>query len=170
MPGAAGGVGLELRIAFTADVRLHTIKRPVLLVLVQHVERFPAQPGGPELGPQIDCWCALRGIIEGARAEGRCNVTRRPNNRTVIPDTVNSPPVVGDMVIWTGVLPDQAFQASPDGRPRARVRVMLQCDLVADTNGLSVDGNHLAPWLPARPTGDSIPGGLFDSWFDVVRG
>jgi hypothetical protein len=46
------------------------------------------------------------------------------------------------------------------------VRVLVHGDLIADTKGLGLDGNHLPPWLP-HPTGDGIPGGLFESWFNV---
>ncbi len=50
----------------------------------------------------------------------------------------------------------------------AIVRFQVHGDLIPDTNGNSVDGNHLAPYLPQRTTGDGIAGGLFESWFTVV--
>ncbi len=50
----------------------------------------------------------------------------------------------------------------------AVVRFQVHGDLIPDVNGNSVDGNHLAPYLPKRTTGDTIPGGLFESWFTVA--
>jgi hypothetical protein len=50
------------------------------------------------------------------------------------------------------------------------VRVLLHGDHIRDEKGRAVDGNHLPPWLPSRPTGDRIEGGLFESWFQLRRG
>jgi hypothetical protein len=50
----------------------------------------------------------------------------------------------------------------------AVVRFQVHGDLIPDLNGNSIDGNHLAPYLPKRTTGDTIPGGLFESWFTVA--
>jgi hypothetical protein len=43
--------------------------------------------------------------------------------------------------------------------------VLIHCDLIADKDGKSVDGNHIAPWLPAVKSGDGVAGGIFESWF-----
>jgi hypothetical protein len=51
---------------------------------------------------------------------------------------------------------------------KARIRVLLHGDLIADVKGRSVDGNHLAPWLKSgtnTKSGDGIRGGTFESWF-----
>jgi hypothetical protein len=47
------------------------------------------------------------------------------------------------------------------------LRVVLKGDLIQDEHGLGIDGNHLPPWLPNRPTGDGVEGGTFESWFTV---
>lgn len=44
------------------------------------------------------------------------------------------------------------------------VYVTLRCDFVLDSRGWPVDGNHLRGRLPS---GDGLPGGLFESWFRV---
>jgi hypothetical protein len=55
--------------------------------------------------------------------------------------------------------------------------VTLRCDKVIDERGIAVDGNLLAglreneeyDYLLRHPTGDGIPGGLFESWIRVRR-
>jgi DNA-binding beta-propeller fold protein YncE len=45
-------------------------------------------------------------------------------------------------------------------------RVVVKGDFIRDAaNHRAVDADHLPPWLPARPTGDGIEGGTFESWF-----
>jgi hypothetical protein len=44
------------------------------------------------------------------------------------------------------------------------VYVSLLCDFLTDENGLPVDGSHLGGQLPS---GNGVPGGVFDSWFQV---
>jgi hypothetical protein len=50
--------------------------------------------------------------------------------------------------------------------------IRLRCDVIADERGLPVDGNLLAryedgTYIVDGPTGDGIPGGLFESWIHV---
>jgi hypothetical protein len=52
------------------------------------------------------------------------------------------------------------------------VYIRLRCDVVVDERGHAVDGNLLArydggSYLVDGPTGDGIPGGLFESWIQV---
>lgn len=49
----------------------------------------------------------------------------------------------------------------------AKFRVFAKGDFIRDKSGHGVDGDHLPPWLPARPTGDGIEGGTFESWFTL---
>ncbi|MBP2328882.1 hypothetical protein JOF56_009267 [Kibdelosporangium banguiense] len=44
------------------------------------------------------------------------------------------------------------------------VYVSLLCDFLTDENGSQIDGSHLGGRLP---TGNGVPGGVFDSWFQV---
>jgi hypothetical protein len=46
------------------------------------------------------------------------------------------------------------------------IYITLKCDFILDCHGNPVDGNHLAGRLPS---GDGIAGGVFESWFRVVR-
>ena len=48
--------------------------------------------------------------------------------------------------------------------------VRVRGDFIRDAQGRAVDGDHLPPWLPNRPTGDGIEGGTFESWFTLTRG
>lgn len=47
------------------------------------------------------------------------------------------------------------------------LRVVLKGDLIQDEHHLGIDANHLPPWLPQRPTGDGVEGGIFESWFTL---
>jgi hypothetical protein len=57
------------------------------------------------------------------------------------------------------------------------VIITLHCDKVIDERGVPVDGNQLAglgednkhEYMLRHPTGDGVPGGLFESWIRVRR-
>ena len=47
------------------------------------------------------------------------------------------------------------------------VYVTLKCDFILDCHGNPVDADHLRGQIPS---GNGIPGGIFESWFNVVPG
>lgn len=47
------------------------------------------------------------------------------------------------------------------------IYVTLRCNFIMDCHGSPVDGDYLRG---ALPTGDGVPGGIFESWFRVVVG
>jgi hypothetical protein len=49
--------------------------------------------------------------------------------------------------------------------PKGRYRVVVIGDYIRGDGGKAVDANHLPGWLNARPTGDGVEGGTFESWF-----
>lgn len=62
-------------------------------------------------------------------------------------------------------------------RPQFDLYLLLRCNLVLDLRGLPVDGELLAKldsdgeYVPAAfPTGDGLPGGLFETWIHVRNG
>jgi hypothetical protein len=76
------------------------------------------------------------------------------------PDKSDAPHVNG--IFWMpGSYPEWL------ARNGGRVRVLVHGDLLMDAKGNSVDGNHIAPWLPLVKSGDGVAGGLFESWFRV---
>lgn len=60
--------------------------------------------------------------------------------------------------------------ANVDRLPDGMYRVILEGDLIRDRGGRGVDANHLPKWLPKRPTGDGVEGGIFQSWFALQEG
>lgn len=51
------------------------------------------------------------------------------------------------------------------------IRICVKGDFIRDTTAdeHALDGNHLPPWLPKRPTGDGVEGGTFESWFTLAE-
>jgi hypothetical protein len=60
-------------------------------------------------------------------------------------------------------------------RTRFDLFLLMRCNLIVDDHGYPVDGELLAKldqegsYVAAPPTGDSIPGGMFESWIRVVH-
>ncbi|GGJ24233.1 hypothetical protein [Neoroseomonas lacus] len=136
-----------LIIAFDRPVRLEDIDDLTFEVQVQV----------PDTQQRVICWCNWDSeVIQGLILEQRC----RPEV-----GFATSPGPLVDAVRWRpNGLPPAIFQG------QGWVRVLLHGDHIRDENGRALDGNHLPPWLPARPSGDGIQGGLFESWFQLRRG
>ena len=111
----------------------------------------------PDKAQGVTCWCNWDSeVIEGLFLEERC----RPEAGF----STSTGPLV-DAVRWRpGGLPSAVLEG------QGWVRVLLHGYHIRDEKGRAVDGNHLPPWLPSRPTGDRIEGGLFESWFQLRRG
>lgn len=95
------------------------------------------------------CWCQVQGRLVPGRLERSCDPTS---------------------AFQDGKTPTNAVRFIPAPSPDhglGRYRVTVLGDHIRDTNHRAVDGNHLPPWLPSRPTGDGIEGGTFESWFHV---
>jgi DNA-binding beta-propeller fold protein YncE len=56
--------------------------------------------------------------------------------------------------------------------PAQKIRVIAKGDFIRDDTSKqrAIDGDHLPPWLPSRPTGDGIEGGTFESWIAIKQG
>jgi hypothetical protein len=66
---------------------------------------------------------------------------------------------------------DSAYARDLDGQ-NFDVFIRLRCDVIVDQRGHAVDGNLLGRYADSAyvvdgPTGDGIPGGLFESWIQV---
>lgn len=139
---------LGLVIGFDQPVRRTDIDRNSFQIQIQKME------GDDQ---RTLCWCDWAGgVVEGLIFKDRCNLNPDGNGQF---DVQTSTAALVDGVRWR---PDAT------GFIRAgRVRVLLHGDLIADGKHRSLDGNHVAPWLPQRKSGDGIEGGMFESWFEM---
>jgi DNA-binding beta-propeller fold protein YncE len=141
-----------LLIAFNGKVRAGDINQHSFMVLTRRSNRFPVDAGNmswDELTTKT-----LRGVQLKTTAAQSCP-------QLSIADPVN--PEANTFVNGAQFLPAQGFV------PGQEYRVILKGDLIRSDAGdgtrRSLDGNHLFPWVPSRPSGDGIEGGTFESWF-----
>ena len=109
---------------------------------------------------KVVCLCPIEGEVRPAILE----VERSPENTCLILGVrkVFDQGTRGEKV--NGVLFFLPF--AEFGR---RFFVEVKGDFIRDERNVSIDANHLAPWLPQRLTGDRVAGGLFESWFTAVE-
>lgn len=157
-----GGLGLPddvsegfqregLAVAFDGDVRagdLDTLSFRTLGAVIQ--------------GPSY-VWRQLLGVVLAARLEleerddGTCEILS-------IVDVVTDDDAPANGALF--LLPaSQNLQVRFSGLNR----VEIQGDFIRDVQGRALDADHLPDWLPARPTGDGVPGGLFESYFSFEQ-
>ncbi|HLJ46303.1 MAG TPA: hypothetical protein VKU01_09865 [Bryobacteraceae bacterium] len=104
----------------------------------------------------LTCWCEV-----AAKAVHAVNLNRKMTG-TGTCDIAIDPNPPGATAIGAQFLPASGVLQAGD------YRVILKGDFVRDVKLISVDADHLAPWLPNAPTGDLIAGGTFESWFTVT--
>jgi YVTN family beta-propeller protein len=134
-----------LLIGFGGKVRFSDIDRHSFVVLARRPD------------PLGLLWVEMEAkIVAGVNLKS----TPGPNGTCVI-SLDPAPP--GALVNGARFLPASGFAGG-------EYRVLFKGDFVRDEKGHAVDADHLPDWLPNRPTGDKIEGGLFESWFDVILG
>ena len=79
----------------------------------------------------------------------------------------------GDETEWCRLRIDPGYaRRRLDGR-NFDLFITLKCNVITGKKGLAVDGTFLAiqevdaVWRMARPTGDNVAGGTFESWVRV---
>lgn len=90
----------------------------------------------------------------------------------LLPHANNNPPGIDpdDPCVAVFTLDSDVYERGLRGRPNdtlpahTRIYITLKCDFILDCNQLPVDGNHLGGVLPS---GDGVPGGTFESWFEI---
>jgi hypothetical protein len=146
--------GYGIIIAFNGKVRAGDINRHSFAVFASRGEESPAGP--------TDCWCELRPKLLSA---ARLKPSPTEACPQLIPDEGAFYSDADEFVNGASFLPETGFH------PGEVYRVILKGDLIRADAGdgvwRSLDGNHLYPWVPARPSGDGIEGGTFESWFRV---
>jgi hypothetical protein len=95
--------------------------------------------------PLTMCWCQLPGEFRPGNITPPCN----PNGSFA---SSAAPQVT-------------AVRFTPREMPKGRYRVVVIGDYIRGDGDKAVDANHLPGWLNARPTGDGVEGGTFESWF-----
>lgn len=82
----------------------------------------------------------------------------------------DAPPTLSDdgRTATFTIAPDLTYPKNRRGlHDGAIIYVTLRCDFILDCHDNPVDGDYLRA---ALPTGNGIPGGVFESWFRVVSG
>ena len=107
------------------------------------------------------CWCELRPEFVGGV---RLDLNPQGDDVCFINSIVDPSPSPNTFVNGA------QFKLNPGTglQQGSIIRVVLKGDLITglrDGQEHSVDGNHLHPWLPKGPSGDSTVGGTFESWF-----
>jgi hypothetical protein len=136
--------GLGVVLGLDRDVRSGDIDTISLMVLAETEEAGRL------------CWCAVPGEAFGARVGDPAQLDAGVEVQR-LPD----PDDIGNAACYRF---HREGWGSLEGK---RLRVLLNGDLVQDDKGRGVDGNHLPPWVPKRPSGDGLEGGTFESWFEV---
>lgn len=153
----AGVVILFDRPVHAVDLHLHSVR-----ILRAKLEAAAAEIGSsddvagrlneaPTRTVPTICWCQLVGQYHRGHVEADGDATS-----TFVADPG------AELVTAVQFVPAGGFALGD-------YRVAVIGDLVRDEKGRAVDANHLPPWLPKRPTGDGVPGGAFESWFEVVQ-
>lgn len=100
-------------------------------------------------------------------------LTITPGNFATVGDITSAftpvvvPAVANGVAFFANEKDVKLFTAS--ARSHKPVHVLVKGDFIRDNSAKQrgLDGNHLPPWVPARPSGDGIEGGTFESWFTV---
>lgn len=132
-----------LRVLFDKEVDPSTVHDQSVRVLI---------PREDEGGHTVH-WCQMKGTIRAMHFSGNF-----PMGGNEVAGGEHAPSANG---LWFFPI-DLAGLSSA-----SRVRVLINGDFIRDANGCGVDADHLPPWLPQRPTGDGVEGGLFESWFSA---
>ena len=103
--------------------------------------------------PNDHCWCQVPGDVQAGDVKPPCDAVSGTFTKSGAANVTAARFVPSKKVGWRA----------------GTYRVVVIGDLIADSTkeGRAVDGNHLPPWLPKRPTGDGVEGGTFESWFVV---
>ena len=150
-----------LRIAFTGSVQATDLANPadstsntVILLAPVVVQSVPAAPS------DLIAYCEVPIRVKPVLFSTPGDITSTPG------------PVVGGLA--NGVV-FSLFNTKDEEilflsvRTKKPLRVLVKGDFIRDSTAKQrgLDGNHLPPWVPTRPSGDGIEGGTFESWFTL---
>lgn len=162
----------QIVIAFNGSVMSADLHAQSVRMLVPDVT---AQEDNP-----LTCWCQFPALPVPWELTTQCDITQGGSIATGT--TCNAVALTVDTKELRVVIENAttASASSPIGGAAKppntsntnnnisnTVRIQVHGDMIADAYGNGLDGNQLPPFLPTKPTGDGIPGGLFESWFHV---
>ncbi|MCI0576998.1 MAG: collagen-like protein [Chloroflexi bacterium] len=148
--------GLVLAIAFSDQVVAENLN----LMSVRLLTNLPTETGD---ALPVNCFCEVLATI--LPAEFDLAPDDRGDGTTCL--------ILSGRLLDPGELAGNGVVINLPAVPEPRLfRVQVLGDFIADRTligaGVSIDGNHLVPWLPLHRTGDGVPGGLFESWFTLL--
>jgi hypothetical protein len=120
------------------------------------------------------CWCQFPAAPQAWQLTTQCTI--KDGGATPTGSTCNAVMLTVNTKDLQAIIEkaNTAAQGTPLGNTASgqnnvsnTVRIEVHGDMIADAKGNGLDGNQLPPFLPTKPTGDGIPGGLFESWFHV---
>lgn len=86
-------------------------------------------------------------------------------NLEFLPFDLDHPPSLEDGCLAVYTIAPTYLSSPRRNISGTSVLVALKCDFILDCHDNPVDGDHLRG---RKPTGDGVPGGIFESWFRVV--
>jgi hypothetical protein len=146
-----------LIIAFDRPVRLGDFNRSTLRLL-----RRVRMRENDNVPIPLDCWCEVEHeVIIGLKLPNECRIPEPGVDLERIPGPPNE-------AVQAILFIPQRWEINQD------YRIELHGDFIRETDGQgnlgpALDADHLPPWVPNRPSGDGVEGGLFESWFTVVE-
>ncbi len=155
LPSGPGGQSdFGFAVAFNQAVRKEDLT-PITVRVSAPIREQPNEP----LTHLVVLTGQVHPVILETRADG-------DPSRGCRADGIREVNPLGDFVNGVVWLPPSGFDDFTRRREIDSLPLRLEVfgDLIRDAKGRSVDGEHLAPYLPDRASGEGAPGGRFEAW------
>jgi DNA-binding beta-propeller fold protein YncE len=150
-----------LKIAFTDVVQAADLTTDTVKLLIPVPALILTNPNNPPTSSDLVSYCEVPILVTPGNFKKLGDVT-----------SVFTPTAVGNVngVAFTLSSKNQKeidiinFVVNATQKP---FQVLVKGDFIRDAKQHGLDGDHLPPWVPKRPSGDGIEGGTFESWFQL---